>query len=153
MANTFTQVYIMLVFSPKYQAACIDYEWENKLYAYITGTIQSFEQKVMAINGEKDHIHIFISMNGSVAISHLVQEVKKASTKYINENKFCKGHFQWQNGFGAFSYSKKESQSVIEYVNNQKQHHLKKTFKEEYTELLKERGIPFDECYLFEFFD
>jgi REP element-mobilizing transposase RayT len=153
MANSYTQLYTQLVFAVKYREALILPDWEGQLYRYITGIIQNRKHKLMAINGMPDHIHIFISMNPDDAISDLVREVKKASTDFIKAQKLCPFKFQWQAGYGAFSYSKSHSPKVIRYVLNQKEHHRKKTFREEYIALLKAFEVAYQDQYLFDFFD
>lgn len=153
MANTYTQLYTQLVFAVKYRQALISPNWEEQLYRYITGIIQNRKHKMMAINGMPDHIHIFLSMHPSDSISDLVRETKKASTEFIKQEKLSPLKFQWQAGYGAFSYSKSHANRVINYILNQKEHHRKKTFREEYHTFLKAFSIEYQEEYLFNFFD
>jgi len=150
MANTYSQIYIQIVFAVKNRNALIRSSWEEKLFQYITGIIKNKEQKLIAINGVADHIHIFIGLKPNCCLSDLVREIKKASTVFINDNKLSKYKFNWQAGFGAFSYSKSHIDTVYKYVMNQKTHHKKKTFKEEYLDFLKKYDIPYEEKYLFE---
>lgn len=150
MANTYSQIYIQVVFAVKNRNALIRSSWEEKLFQYITGIIKNKEQKLIAINGVTDHIHIFIGLKPNCCLSDLVREVKKASTVFINDNKLSKHKFNWQAGFGAFSYSKSHIDTVYNYIMNQKAHHKKKTFKEEYLDFLKKYDIPYKEKYLFE---
>ncbi len=150
MANTFSQIYIQVVFAVKGRDNLIQPHWEERLYQYITGIVQNKGQKMLAINGMPDHIHFFIGMKPSCCVSDLVREVKKASTDMINENKFSKSKFNWQEGYGAFSYSHSHIDAVAQYVMNQKEHHKKQTFKEEYIDLLKKFAIEYDEKYLFD---
>jgi len=150
MANTYSQIYIQVVFAVKNRNALIRSSWEEKLFQYITGIIKNKEQKLIAINGVTDHIHIFIGLKPNCCLSDLVREIKKASTVFINDNKLSKYKFNWQAGFGAFSYSKSHIDAVYNYIMNQKAHHKKKTFKEEYLEFLKKYEIPYEEKYLFE---
>ncbi|MBA3986278.1 MAG: IS200/IS605 family transposase [Flavobacteriales bacterium] len=150
MADTYTQLYIQLVFAVKGRVSLIHSNWENDLYKYITGIVQNRKHKMLAINGMPDHIHIFIGLHPEDSISDLVREIKKASNSFINEKKFCKLQFQWQSGYGAFSYSRSAIDRVVNYIHNQKEHHRKSTFKEEYLKLLKERKVEFKEEYLFE---
>lgn len=150
MPNTFSQLYIQIVFAVKYRNALIDFEWEERLYQYITGIVQNKGQKMIAINGMPDHIHIFIGMKPSCCLSDLVREVKKSSNDFINENKLSKIKFYWQEGFGAFSYSHSHIDNVYKYVMSQKEHHKKTTFKEEYIDFLEKFEIEHDEKYLFE---
>lgn len=149
MAGTFSQIYIQVVFAVKGRESLIQKEWEERLYQYITGIIRAKEQKLIAINGMPDHIHIFIGMKPSCCLSDLVREVKKSSNDFINENKLSKFKFSWQEGYGAFSYSHSQIDAVAKYILNQKEHHRKITFKEEYVDFLKKFVIEYDEKYLF----
>ncbi len=151
--STYSQIYIQIVFAVKYRESLIHTSWEDELYKYITGIIQNKGQLLIAINGMPDHIHILIGLKPSCCLSDLVREVKKASTEFIKEKKFVRGKFQWQEGFGAFSYSKSVLDTVINYVKNQKQHHQKKTFKQEFIEFLEAFEIEYKEAYLFEWLD
>lgn len=153
MAGTFSQIYIQVVFAVKYRESLIDAQWEEELYKYITGIVTNKGQKLLAINGMPDHIHIFIGMKPSCCLSDLVREIKKASTEWIREMKFCPRPFQWQEGFGAFSYSHSSMKNVVNYILNQKQHHKKQTFQAEYLELLEAFEVEFKDEYLFEFLD
>ncbi|KXK52405.1 MAG: transposase [Chlorobi bacterium OLB5] len=153
MPNTFTQIYIHIVFAVKNRNALINQTWEDKLYKYITGTVQKMGQKMLRINGMPEHIHFLIGMKPDIAISDLVREVKKSSSSYIKEEKLTKFNFNWQTGFGAFSVSHSQLDKVINYIINQKEHHRKRTFKEEYIELLKKYEIEYDEKYLFEWIE
>lgn len=132
MADTFTQIYIQIVFAVRNSAALIQPEREEDLFRYITGIVQKKDQKMLAINGTKDHIHFFIGMKPTCCLSDLVREVKKSSISCIKERKNIESAFNWQEGFGAFSYSHSQLGRVIRYINRQKQHHQIKTFKTEY---------------------
>jgi REP element-mobilizing transposase RayT len=149
MPNTYTQLHIQLVFAVKFCAALIQKEWKERLHQYITGIFQQNEHKMLQINCMPDHIHIFIGMRPHQSISALVQNVKTESTKWIKENKFCKSAFAWQEGFGAFSYSKTHVDRVISYIQNQEAHHKKETFLDEYRKMLKAFEIDYDERYIF----
>lgn len=149
--STFSQIYIQIVFAVKWRQNLIQTTWEDELYKYITGIIIAKGQKLIAINGVSDHIHILIGMKPTCHLSDLVREVKKASTKFITESGFVNGKFQWQTGFGAFSYSQSALDNVYKYVMNQKEHHRKKTFRDEYLEFLNVYEVSFDEKYLFDF--
>ena len=149
MANTYTQLHIQLVFAVKYRAALIQKTWQTRLHKYITAIFQHNEHKMLQINSMPDHIHIFIGMRPHQSISALVQNVKAESTKWIKENKFCKSPFAWQEGFGAFSYSKTHVPAVIRYIQNQEAHHKKESFLNEYRHMLKAFGIEYDERYIF----
>jgi len=149
MANTFTQIYIMVVFSVSGRICLIGNTWKDELYKYITGIIKSKNQKLIAINGVGDHIHILLGIKPNIALSDLVRDIKANSSRFINEKKFIKGKFIWQEGFGGFSYSHSQLSSVIKYIENQEEHHKIKTFKEEYLELLEKFGIEYEIKYLF----
>ena len=153
MANTFSQIYIQIVFAVKHRNALIDPTWEDQLYKYITGIVQNKEQKMIAINGMPDHIHIFIGMKSTCCLSNLVQEIKKSSNTFIKDNDLSSKPFNWQEGFGAFSYSHSQIDSVYKYVMNQKEHHKKQTFKEEYIDFLKKFEVEYDDKYLFDWFN
>ena len=153
MSGTFSQIYIQIVFAVKGRQSLIKNNWEEELYKYITGIIQNKGQKMLAINGMPDHIHIFIGMKPSCCLSDLVREVKKSSNEFINDKKFCSRIFSWQEGYGAFSYSYSALDNVIVYIMNQKQHHHVKTFKEEYLKMLKKFEIEFKDEYLFEWIE
>jgi putative transposase len=149
MANTYSQIYIQIVFAVQNRKALIDYSWEDELYKYITGIVQNKEQKLIAINGMPDHIHILIGMKPTCHLSDLVREIKKSSNIFINERQLSKFSFKWQEGFGAFSYSHSQLGNVISYIQNQKQHHKKVSFEDEYLEFLEKFEIDFDGNYLF----
>ncbi len=153
MADTYTQIYIQVVFAVKGRDALIDSAWEEQLYKYITGIVQNKQQKMLAINGMPDHLHFFIGMKPTCCLSDLVREIKKSSNDFVKENNFSKFKFSWQEGFGAFSYNHSQLDAVIAYVMNQKEHHKKKTFKEEYVELLTEFKIEYKPEYLFDWLE
>lgn len=149
MPGTFSQIYIQVVFAVKHRDSLIHPSWEEELYKYITGIVTNKEQKMLAINGMPDHIHFLIGMKPSCCLSDLVREVKKASTQFIAEKKFSKFKFNWQEGYGAFSYSQSQMDSVVKYIMNQKEHHRKQTFREEYVDFLKKFEVEYKEEYLF----
>ena len=153
MANTYSQIYIQIVFSVKFRQNLIDESWEEKLYKYISGIIKGKGHKPIIVNGMPDHVHIFVGLKPSISISELVRDIKNNSSKYVNEQNLCSGKFQWQNGFGAFSYSKSHIDRVYRYIENQKEHHKKSTFKAEYYQLLQEHQINFEEKYLFDWIE
>ncbi len=150
MAGTFSQIYIQIVFAVQNRDAAISPEWEERLYQYISGIIRKKGQKMIAINGMPDHIHLFIGMQPSCCLSDLVREVKKSSNEFIQDNKFVKYKFSWQEGYGAFSYGHSQIDVVAKYVMNQKEHHKKVNFKEEYIAFLKKFEIKYNEKFLFE---
>lgn len=149
MANTFTQLHIQLIFAVQNRTSLIDKFWKDRLYAYMTGIIQNNGHKLLITNGMPDHVHILIGFRTTQALSELVQVVKRDSSKWINENKLVRGKFSWQEGFGAFSYSHSHLSNVMEYIKNQKEHHRKLTFLEEYMAFLEKFEIEFDEKYIF----
>ena len=151
--STYSQIYIQIVFAVKGRESLIQIEWEDTLYKYITGIVQNKQQKMLAINGMPDHIHIVIGMKPSCCLSDLVREIKKSSNEFIKEQKLTKQKFSWQEGFGAFSYSHSQLDNVIKYVMNQKEHHKKKTFKEEYLDFLQKFDVSYDDKYLFEWIE
>ena len=153
MPGTFSQIYIHIVFVVKARKSLINKTWEDRLYKYITGTVQNKGQKMIAINGVSDHIHLLIGMKPSCCLSDLIREVKKTSNEFIKAEKFTPFKFDWQEGYGAFSHSHSNFKVVAQYVMNQKEHHRKKSFREEYIELLKEFEIEFKEEYLFEWIE
>ncbi len=149
MPNTYTQIHIHFVFAVKFRQGLIDNEWKEQLNKYITEIIHSNKHKLLAINGMPDHIHILIGMRPTQSISDLMKEVKQSSSLWINNHKFTKKHFEWQEGYGAFSYSKSQIDGVVKYINNQEEHHKKQSFKDEYLEILTKFEIEFDEKYIF----
>jgi REP element-mobilizing transposase RayT len=138
-----------VVFAIQNRDASLNPSWEEELYKYITGIVQNKGQKMLAINGNIDHIHFLIGMRTNCCLSDLVREVKKSSNAWIKEKRFTPNYFQWQEGFGAFSYGHSQISDVIKYIGNQKKHHQKKNFKEEYLSFLTAFEIEFQEDYLF----
>ncbi|MCC6722401.1 MAG: IS200/IS605 family transposase [Bacteroidia bacterium] len=153
MAGTFSQIYIQVIFAVKGRDSLIQSKWEEELYKYISGIVKNKEQKMLAINGMPDHIHFLMGMKPSCCLSDLVREIKKSSNEFINEKKFLPFKFQWQEGYGAFSYSRSVLDNVIRYINNQKEHHKKQSFRDEYKDFLKKFQIEFKDEYLFEWID
>jgi putative transposase len=153
MANTYSQIYIQLVFAVKGRANLINESIKDEVEKYISGIITNQGQKLYAIYCNPDHIHILISISPNIKISDLVRDIKANSSKYINEKKLVKNKFSWQEGFGAFSYSKSSINTVVKYVMNQKEHHRKKTFKEEYLNFLEKYEVNYDMKYVFDFID
>jgi putative transposase len=149
----YSQVYIQLVFSPYRRASLIIPEIQVEIYSYISGIITNKHHKSININGMPDHIHILVGLNPSSSISDLVRDIKRSSSLYINEKHLIRSKFQWQEGFGVFSYSRSQLPDVYRYIENQKNHHREGTFRDEYLDLLKSFEIPFDNRYLFEFYD
>ena len=149
MANTYTQIHIQAVFAVQNRHCLIRKTWKDELYKYITGIIQNYDHKVLQINGVSDHIHILFGMRPTQSLSDLMQKVKQDSSKWINNKGFVDGKFSWQAGYGAFSYSKSQIPGIINYIQNQENHHKKKSFIEEYLDLLDEFDMDFDERYIF----
>jgi REP element-mobilizing transposase RayT len=148
MANTFTQIYLHLVFAVQNRISLIQPEWRDELYKYITGIVQNNEHKLIAINGTQNHLHIAVGYKPHQLIPNLLQDIKGYSSKWINDKKFIKGKFTWQAGYGAFSFSHSQMDKVVKYINNQEQHHKKQTFHEEYIKLLENYNILFDQKYI-----
>lgn len=153
MANTYSQISIHCVFAVKNRQNLIPKEWRYDLFKYISGIIKGEGAISLAVNGWIDHVHIFFGMPLNIRISDLVGTVKANSSKWINDNRFVKEKFQWQAGYGAFSYSKSQRDTVIKYIMGQEAHHQIKTFKEEYLQMLHDFEVQYDEKYLFEFYD
>jgi len=149
MPNTYTQLHIQFVFAVKYRESLISKEWKDRLLQYITGIFQNNNHKVLQINCMPDHIHIFIGMRPHQSVSSLIQNVKTESSKWVNEQGFNKQKFSWQEGYGAFSYSKSHVNNVVKYIQDQENHHKKKTFLDEYEEFLKAFEIDYDERFIF----
>ncbi len=149
MANTYTQIHIQAVFAVQNRDCIIGKQWKDELYKYITGIIQNHNHKLLAINGMPDHLHIFFGMRPTQSIADLMQQVKGDSSKWINEKKFIRSKFSWQEGYGAFSYGKSQVHQVIQYIQEQENYHKKKTFIEEYKEFLKVFEIEYDERFIF----
>jgi putative transposase len=149
MSNTYTQIHIHAVFAVQNRFSLISKTWEQRLFQYITGIIQNKGHKVLSINGMPDHIHILFGMRPSESLADLMRDIKCDSTFWINENKLISGKFSWQQGYGAFSYSKSQIHAVANYIENQEVHHRKKTFIEEYKKILNDFGIEYDERYIF----
>ncbi len=153
MGNTYTQLFIHIVFAVKGRQALIPKKHRETLQKYMTTVVQNDEHKLLSIYCMPDHTHMLVGLNPMISISEMVQDVKRAATNFINDKRLTNVHFNWQKGFGAFSYSKSQVPDVINYILNQEEHHRKKTFRQEYTELLKLFEVEYDEKYLFEFYD
>mgnify|MGYP000067027615 FL=1 len=153
MPDTYSQIYIQIVFAVRNRDTLIRRDWEEQLYKYITGIVQNKGQKMLAINGIETHIHFLLGMRPTCCLSDLVREVKKSSTEFIKENKLTKFNFNWQEGFGAFSYGHSQLDDIIGYIMRQKEHHATRSFKDEYTSLLNNFAIEYEEGYLFDWID
>jgi REP element-mobilizing transposase RayT len=149
MPNTYTELHVQLVFAVKYRQALIQPQWEVELHKYISGIAQNKGHQVLAINGMPDHIHLLLGWRPHQSISSIMQDIKACSSGWINDRRFTREPFQWQGGYGAFSYSRSQIEVVKQYIARQKEHHSKKTFLEEYKDLLVEHGILYDERFIF----
>lgn len=148
MANTYTQIHIHCVFAVKHRKAMIDSAFKEELYEYITGIVQQRGHKMLAIGGPSNHIHIFLGLNVDESVSDLMQAVKRNSSLWINQNHKTQNRFEWQKGYGAFSYSKSHVNAVINYIKRQEEHHRKKAFREEYKQILRNFDVKYDEQYI-----
>ena len=153
MAGTFSQIYIQVVFAVKGRENLIASSWKDELHKYISGIITGKEQKSIIVNGMPDHIHAFVGLKPSMKISDLARDIKNYSSNFINDRKFVRGKFSWQEGYGAFSYSQSHIQNVYNYILNQEEHHKKRTFREEYIDLLMKFEVEYNEKYLFEWIE
>ncbi len=153
MANTYIQFYAHLVFAVRNREVLIKREWKPEMEKYITGIVQNYRHKLIAINLMPDHAHIFIGYNVNHLIPDLIEEIKTSSNKWVKQNHLSRFRFSWQNGYGGFSHSRSQIDAVVKYVMNQEIHHKKRTFREEYLNILKKNDIQFSDDYLFEFFD
>jgi putative transposase len=152
MADVFSQIYIQTVFAVKNRQALINSDWEDELHKYITGIVQNRGSKMIAIGGMPDHIHIFIGLKPAEALSDMVREIKTGANDFIAEKRFTKYKFDWQAGYGAFSYSRSHRDAVCNYILNQKEHHKKRTFQEEFFKILSDFEIEIGKKNMFDFF-
>lgn len=150
--GTFTQIYIQLVFSPKHRDCLLVEKIRPRVFEYLSGITTNLGHKSIIINGVSDHVHLFLGLNPKIAISETVKELKRSSSLFINQQRFFAGKFEWQEGYGGFSYGKSQIEDVYNYIKNQENHHKKRTFKEEYLGFLHKYEIEFEEQYLFQFF-
>ena len=150
MANSYSQIYLQLIFTVKYRRATLDKTWRDELFSFMSGIINNTGNKTVIINGVEDHLHCFLILKPNTKISELTQKVKSSSSKWINENNLTPQKFQWQSGYGVFSYSKSHVGRVYNYIKNQEIHHKEISFKQEYLDFLKKFGIPYEERYIFE---
>ena len=153
MPGTFSQLYIQIVFVVKGRKNLNDKKWKDELYKYISGIITNKGHKSIIVNVVSDHIHIFVGLKPSMAISDLVRDIKNNSSNFINDKKFVESKFSWQEGYGAFSYAHSQIEQVYNYILNQEKHHQKQTFKDEYHEFLQKFQIEYNEKYLFEWIE
>jgi REP element-mobilizing transposase RayT len=153
MANTFSQIYIQTVFAVSGRLSLITQDFREELHKYITGIVRNKRQKLISINGASDHLHILIGLRPAMALADLVREIKSDSSEWVNRRRLVRGKFAWQEGYGAFSYGHSQLDTVIRYIQNQEQHHRRRTFKDEYLGLLKKFEIEFKEEYVFKFIE
>ncbi len=153
MANTFSQIYIQTVFAVSNRMSLIRSEFKEDLYKYISGIVRNQGQKLISINGMPDHVHILIGLRPAMALADLVKDIKADSSNFINDNKWIRGRFSWQEGYGAFSYGHSQLNTIIRYIQNQEKHHTRRSFKTEYLTLLRKFEIAFEEKYVFEFIE
>jgi REP element-mobilizing transposase RayT len=152
MADVFSQVYIQTVFAVKNRQALIMPEWEDELHKYISGVVEHRGHKTLAIGGMPDHLHLFVGLKPSEAISDLVREIKKSSNEFIKAKRFIPFSFEWQTGYGAFSYSRSHMDAVCKYILNQKEHHSKRSFEEEFMKILLDFDVEIGKKQIFDFF-
>ena len=149
MANTYHQIYLQIVFAVKYRAAVLDKAWRSQVFGVMGNLVNETKCKTILINGVEDHVHCFVGLRPAVSVSELMKTVKAKSSKYINDHRLTPDRFEWQEGFGVFSYHQELVDVVFKYIQNQEQHHAVQTFAEEYLGLLKEFNVEYDEQYLF----
>mgnify|MGYP001428753147 CR=1 FL=1 len=150
MANTYSQIYVQIVFAVKYRKALLDKAWKSQVFGVMGNLINETNCKTIIVNGVEDHVHCFVGLKPAISVSELMKIVKAKSSKYINDHSLTRERFEWQTGFGVFSYSQIDIERVFKYIQNQEEHHRSKKFMEEYLELLKEYQVEYDEQYLFE---
>jgi len=153
LANTFSQIYIQTVFAVSNRQSLIKPEFKEDLYKFVSGIVRNQGQKLIAINGVADHVHILIGLRPAMALADLVQEIKADSTNFINKNRWVRGRFNWQEGYGAFSYGHSRLDTIIRYIQNQEKHHKRRSFKNEYLTLLRKFDIAFEDKYVFDFIE
>jgi putative transposase len=150
MANTYHQIYLQIIFAVKYRAAVINKDWQPQLFGVIGNLISEANCKTIIVNGVEDHLHCLIGLKPVVSVAELMKTVKARSSKYINDNSLIPERFEWQEGYGVFSYGQSQVDKVYKYIQNQEEHHKKQTFKDEYLEFLKKFNIEYDEQYIFQ---
>ena len=153
MEKTYTKLYVHLIFAVKNRNTLIQKTWKNDMEKYITGIVQNHKHKLLAIGTMPNHIHIFIGYNVNQLIPDLVEHIKTSSNEWIKTSKLTKYKFEWQKGYGAFTHSRSQLDTVVKYVLNQEQHHKKKSFRLEYLEMLRKNEIDFKEEYVFDFIE
>jgi REP element-mobilizing transposase RayT len=149
MANTYTQIHIQCVIAVKFRQSLIKPTWKDELHKYITGIVKNNGHKMISINSMPDHLHLFFGFRPTQSLSDLMKMVKGSSSEWINKEKFSNSPFKWQEGYGAFSYSRSHIKKVALYIENQEEHHRYKTFLEEYKQFLDHFEVDYDERYIF----
>lgn len=153
MANTYTQIYIHVIFAVEGRQSLIAPEHNNELQKYVSGIVSAQKHKLIAINNMPDHLHLLIGLRPDASLSELVRDIKANSSRWINEKHWVAGRFSWQEGFGAFSYSRSQLATVVHYIENQQRHHAKQSFRDEYTQLLDKFSVEYDQRYIFKLLD
>jgi REP element-mobilizing transposase RayT len=153
MAGTFSQIYIQYVFAVKGRENLLHKTWRDEVFKYMAGVIKGKKQKSIIVNGVADHVHVFVGLRPSMCIADLARDIKNNSSNFINEKKWVKGEFSWQEGYGTFSYAHSQLDQVYRYILNQETHHRKKSFKEEYIGFLQKFEVEYDEKYLFDWLE
>jgi putative transposase len=151
MANTYTQINIHVVFAVKGRENILQERFTLRLFEYLSGILVNLKQYPLAVGGHRNHVHVFFELNPVSSLADILEKLKANSSKWINDNKFVMGHFEWQRGYGGFSYSKSQRDGVIKYIVEQKKHHEQRTFKDEYMKMLNDFDIRFENQYLFDF--
>jgi len=151
--GVYTQLYVQLVFAVKNRDAVLHKAIRQRVFEYMSGILKDLKHKSIIINGVSDHVHILYGENPTKCISDTVHDIKRSSSIFINDEKMCHGRFSWQDGYGAFTYSRSQLDDIYRYIQNQEEHHKKKTFREEYIQFLQKFEIEYDEQFLFDFFD
>ena len=153
MPGTFSQIYIQIIFAVKQRENLLNKTWREEVFKYIAGVIKEKGNKPIIVNGVSDHVHCFIGLKPSTAIADLVRDIKNNSSKFINEKGFTNIKFNWQSGYGAFSYAHSQIEVVYNYILSQEEHHRKKSFREEYLEFLDKFQIDYKDEYLFDWIE
>jgi REP element-mobilizing transposase RayT len=151
--NVYTQIYIQLVFSPKNREALLHENIRPTVFSYLSGCVDEMSHKSIAVNGMADHVHILLGLNPQKSITDTVRDIKRSSSLFINQNRLCRHKFEWQEGYGGFSYGRSHLDRIYHYILNQEKHHQNVTFKNEYMGLLERFEISYENQYLFQFFD
>lgn len=149
MPNTYTQLYIHGVFAVKHRMAMLSPKWDERLRLYISAIVQNHHHKMLAINNMPDHLHYFVGLNPAQSVADMMRNVKQESSEWINQQGFCNYKFNWQDGYGAFSYAKSQVDKVVQYIHAQQEHHRKVSFLDEYKKMLTDFEVAYDERYLF----